>query len=167
MRAGVESDPDIREESLPVFVRAIRDYFSNVAGEPAQTETPYLLTGAPEVYDFTAVIGVSGDLQGAVYFTAPIGLIDAILHSVGESHPSDELRCDMAGEITNTLSGNVRKGLGPGFMISVPVVIQGKPKRLMLPKDTACFVIPIRWRHLRSLLMLCLSENSASGTDYL
>ena len=151
---------DLREGTLPVFVQAIRHYFDHVAGEPAETETPYLLDGSPEMSDFTAVIGVSGDLQGCVYYTAPRPMLDALLNFAGEFYPADELRCDMAGEVANTLSGNVRRQLGPGFMISVPMVVQGQPTRMAWPEGTACFVIPITLRHMRSLLMLCLADNT-------
>lgn len=154
---------DHREDTLPIFVHAIRHYFDQVAGEPAETETPYLLEGSPEMDDFTAVIGVSGDLQGCVYYTAPQAMLDALLNFAGEFYPTDELRCDMAGEVANTLSGNVRRQLGPGFMISVPTVMQGHPKRMAWPKGTACFVIPITLRHLRSLLMLCLADHAPNA----
>ncbi len=150
---------DPREGTLPIFVQAIRHYFDHVAGEPAETETPYLLDGSPEMSDFTAVIGISGDLQGCVYYTAPGPMLDALLNFAGEFYPTDELRRDMAGEVANTLSGNGRRQLGPGFMISVPMVMQGPPARMAWPKDTACFVIPITLRHMRSLLLLCLSDH--------
>ena len=156
---------DFREEALPLFVQAITHYFAHIACDPAQTETPYLVEGSPEMSDFTAVIGVSGDLQGCVYFTVPRPMLDALLGFVGEGYITDELRCDMAGEIANTLSGNVRRQLGPGFMISVPMVMQGQPTRVSWPRGTACLAIPILWRHMRSLLMLCLAENSPDFTD--
>jgi chemotaxis protein CheX len=159
-------DIDLREAALPVFVRAVAHYFAHVACEVAETETPYLLEGPPPMSDFTAVIGVSGDLQGCVYYTAPSPMLDRLLEYVGESRPTDELRCDMAGEVTNTLSGNARRDLGPGFMISPPTVLQGRPTRLTWPKNTACFVIPILWQEMRSLLMVCLADN-APDTDLL
>lgn len=157
---------DLRDAALPVFVRAVAHYFSHIACEVAETETPFLLEGPPPMSDFTAVIGVSGDLQGCVYYTAPRPMLDRLLGFVGESQPTDELRCDMAGEVANTLSGNARRRLGPGFMISVPTVLQGRPTRLAWPRNTACFVIPIRWQEMRSLLMICLAD-SAPDTELL
>lgn len=158
---------DLREGALPVFVQAIAHYFNHVACEPARTGTPYLLEGAPEIGDFTAIIGVSGDLQGCVYYTAQQPMLDMLLGFVGELWPTDELRGDMAGEVANTLAGNARRQLGPGFMISVPMVMQGQPTRLSWPKGTACFVIPIEWRQIRSLLMLCLADNPSDSSDLL
>lgn len=156
---------DPRESTLPFFVQAVSRYFSEIAGLPVEVDTPYLLSGDPPISDFTAVIGVSGDLLGCVYFSAPRAMLDALLLFAGEQKPTDELRCDMVGEAANTLSGNVRKQLGSGFMISVPVVMQGRPERLTWPKNTACFVIPIGWGECQSLLLLCLADNTAASTD--
>lgn len=153
-----DASTSLRQKTLPVFVQSIMNYFDRMTGVPAETETPYLLEGTPETFDFTAVIGVSGDLHGCVYYTAPREMLDLLLGFVAENQPTDELRCDMAGEVANTLSGNARRQLGKGFMISVPVVIQGKPERLVAYKGIACFVIPILWRGMRSLLMISISE---------
>jgi len=153
---------NLRQETLPVFLQAIMHYFNHITGVPAETETPYLQETASDISDFTAIIGVSGDLQGCVYYTASRPMLDQLLGFVAEHEPTDELRCDMAGEVANTLSGNARKQLGAGFMISTPVVIQGKPERLVPYKGGACFAIPILWRELRSLLMISLVETPVS-----
>lgn len=152
----------LRQETLAAFVSAVMHYFDHMAGIPAITETPYLLEGMPEVMDFTSVIGISGELQGCIYYTAPRRMVDRLLKLVNEPEPTDELRCDMVGEVANTLSGNARRQLGPGFMISTPVVIQGRPDRLVWPKATACFGIPILWQDIKSLLMVCLADNPAA-----
>lgn len=149
---------NLRQETLPIFVQAIMHYFNHITGIPAETETPYLQEATSDINDYTAVIGVSGDLQGCVYYTAPQPMLDQLLSFVAEHEPTDELRCDMAGEVANTLSGNARRQLGAGFMISTPVVIQGKPERLVTYKGSPCFVIPIKWRDMRSLLMISLAE---------
>jgi chemotaxis protein CheX len=153
---------NLTQEALPVFVQAIMHYFNHITGVVAATETPYLQEGSSDVSDYTAVIGVSGDLQGCVYYTAPRQMLDKLLGFVAEHEPTDELRCDMAGEVANTLSGNARRQLGAGFMISTPVVIQGKPDRLVTYKGTPCFVIPILWEEMRSLLMISLVETPVS-----
>jgi chemotaxis protein CheX len=148
----------LHETTLAVFVQSIMHYFDHMAGLPAEIGTPYLLEGEAELLDVTAVIGVTGDLQGCVFYTAPIPLLDELLRFIGEYEPSDSLRCDMNGEVANTFTGNARRRLGPGFMISVPVVFLGLPKRLVWPKNTSRFVIPIMWQEKRSLLIVCLGD---------
>ena len=63
---------------------------------------------------------------------------------------------DLIGEIANTIAGNVRQAYGSEFMISVPVVIEGKAKDIKLPDDIQTFVIPITWRGFKSFLVVCL-----------
>ena len=148
----------LHEATLGVFVQSIMFYFDRIAGIPAEIGTPYLLEEDVELLDVTAVIGVTGDLQGCIFFTAPIPMLDELMHYVGEYDPTDELRCDISGEVSNTFAGNARKQLGPGFMISVPVVFLGKPEMLSWPKKTSRFVIPIVWQGKRSLLIVCLGD---------
>lgn len=153
--------PTLHEEILAVFVQSIMKYFDHMAGIPAETGTPYLLNGEAEMLDITAVIGITGDLKGCVFYTAPIPMLDDLLQHIGEYHPTDELRCDMGGEVANTFTGNARRKLGPGFMISVPVVFLGQPTKLLWPKDTTRFAIPIVWKEKRSMLIVCLAETAA------
>ena len=162
MTTTAAAPANLTQETLPIFIQGIMHYFDHITGVAAETDTAYLQEGGSEVSDITAVIGVSGDLQGCVYYTAPKEMLDQLLKFVAEHEPTDELRCDMAGEVANTLSGNARKHLGSGFMISVPVVIQGKPERLVHYKGHACFVIPIRWKGMRSYLKICLIETPVS-----
>lgn len=150
----------LHEATLAIFVQSITAYFDRIAGVPAEIGTPYIQEGDSELLDVTSIIGVTGDLQGCIFFTAPVDMLDELLRFVGEYLPTDELRCDISGEVSNTLSGNARKHLGPGFMISVPVVFTGRPEHLAWPKRTARFVIPILWQEKRSLLIVCLGESS-------
>lgn len=148
----------LHEATLTVFVQSIMHYFDHMAGIPAEIGIPYLLEGEAELLDVTAVIGVSGDIQGCIFYTAPVPLLDELLRFIGEYQPTDELRCDMSGEVANTFTGNARRQLGTGFMISVPVVFLGRPNRLAWPKKTSQFVIPIMWQEKRSLLIVCLGN---------
>lgn len=150
----------LHETTLAVFVESIMHYFEYMVGVPAEIGTPYLLEGEAELSDVTAVIGVSGDLQGCVFYTATVTMLDELLRFIREYEPTDELRGDMSGEVANTFTGNARRKLGPGFMISVPVVFWGRPDRLAWPKKTSQFVIPIMWQENRSLLIICMGSAS-------
>jgi len=63
---------------------------------------------------------------------------------------------DLTGEIANTISGNVREAYGSSFMISVPVVVEGRAKDIRLPEQVQAFVIPITWQENKSFLVVCL-----------
>jgi len=122
----------IDEDMVRSFVWGIGNFFSKTSRDEAEVEAPYLLNNLVH-NDFTGVIGVSGDQQGAVYFTVPRALlIDLYGNQYSASLGADfdglseseynELLADSAGEMANTVSGNVRNFLGENFLISTPVV---------------------------------------------
>ena len=56
----------------------------------------------------------------------------ALLLQIGETDVSEHNLADMAGEVANTLAGNARVHFGSEFMISVPVIVQGRPSQVIL-----------------------------------
>ncbi|GAC1543658.1 MAG: chemotaxis protein CheX [Vulcanimicrobiaceae bacterium] len=149
----------MREDDLKVFVKGTEHFFKQVTQVPAEVSSPFIKESGENVMnDFSAVIGISGMHRGCVYYTAPREMIGELMGHFGETDHSDELLSDCVGEIANTISGNARQHLGPGFMISVPVVICGKPEAVRFPKDAPAFVIPITWNGYRSSLILCLKS---------
>ena len=108
------------------------------------------------IYDFTGVIGISGERQGCVYFTAHRDLLRQLLLHVGEADVSDNNLCDLVGEIANTISGNARRHFGPNFMISVPVVVAGNARAIQVPKDIKAYILPLKWHKLEAAMIASL-----------
>lgn len=149
------------EHNLRVFVEGTTHYFAHVGDEPASVQIPYLIEHDETViYDYTGIIGISGSHRGNVYFTAPRQLLHHLLMAQGEETLSREHFADLVGEIANTISGNARRDLGNEFMISVPVVLDGRPNHLLLSKHTRSFVIPIKWRQYTAALVVSLEHQS-------
>ncbi len=145
------------ESNIQVFINSVVHYFKQLNLDNVAVDTPYLLeSGDPLAYDFTGIIGISGVRKGCVYFSCPKVMATNILICMGEIDSTDDDHCDMVGEVANTISGNARRDFGPEFLISVPVVVQGEPQRISLPKDARSIVIPIRWREHRAALVVCL-----------
>lgn len=134
------------EAELRIFIGIVQHYFEQQTGRLAEMGTPFL--GDPNVlpvFDFTGVIGISGNRRGCVYFTAPSEMLRQILVHGGESDVSRENLADLAGEISNTISGNARRAFGHEFMISVPVVVTGREQSISLPESVKAYVMPFRW----------------------
>lgn len=149
------------EKDIKVFVDGTTHYFHHVSDEPAVVQVPYLISHNESlIYDYTGIIGISGNRRGNVYFTAPRQMLGYLLMVQGETEINDENCTDLVGEIANTLSGNARRDLGRDFMISVPVVLRGKPDQLLLAKENRSFVIPIQWRQYTAALVVSLEKNS-------
>ncbi|GAC1304690.1 MAG: chemotaxis protein CheX [Vulcanimicrobiaceae bacterium] len=147
----------MHEDDLKIFVKGTENFFKAVTRVSAEVSPPFIKDARDDVMnDFSAVIGISGRHRGCVYYTAPRDMVGEVMGHFGETDRSDELLSDCVGEIANTISGNAREHLGPGFLISVPVVILSGGRDVNFPKDAPAFVIPITWNGYRSSLILCL-----------
>ena len=145
------------EQELRVFVEIVRQYFDHQTGRAPELGSPHLgdATNLP-IYDYTGVIGISGERQGCVYVTTRRDLLRALLLQVGETDVSEPNLCDLAGEVANTISGNARMYFGPDFMISVPVVVRGSADAIQVPRNVKAYVIPLRWHKQEAALVVSL-----------
>lgn len=145
------------EQELHVFIDIVSQYFERQTGRLPEIGNPYLGEhNALPIYDHTGVIGISGERQGCVYFTARKELLRQLLLHVGEPDVSDHNLSDLVGEVANTISGNARRHFGPEFMISVPVVVSGSAESIQVPRSVKAYIIPLRWHKLEAVLVVSL-----------
>lgn len=148
----------MQEKEIQVFIDGAKKFFKKLTHRDITIGTPYLVThdNLP-CSDYTGIIGISGDRKGAVYFTAPRVLLSHLLILSGEKSNGDIMMRDVVGEVANTISGNARSSFGSGFMISVPLVVQGLPEKLYLSTQIHAYVIPIQWSTYSSSLVVGLA----------
>jgi chemotaxis protein CheX len=145
-----------RESELRTFIDGTTRFFETLTNQPASVGSPYLVTdGKPGAYEYSGVIKVSGAREGVVFFTAPRGMLTVLLMRMQETDTSEETMRDLVGEVANTISGNARRDLGKGFVISVPDVVANGSDPVVMPHARA-FVIPINWRTHAAKLIVCL-----------
>ena len=146
----------LKEAEIRTFIDGTTNYFETTAQQSATVGSPYLVTdGNPGAYEYTGVIGISGSRKGIVYFTAPRGMLTVLLMRMQETDTSEETMRDLVGEVANTISGNARRDLGKGFVISVPNVVANGSDPVVMPHPRS-FVIPINWRTHAAKLVVCL-----------
>lgn len=145
------------ESELQVFIDGATNYFKQMSESPAVVQTPYLEKHDKAItHEYTGIIGISGKKKGCVYFTAPGALLKHLLLSIGEADTSNDALCDLVGEVANTISGNARSFFGSEFMISVPVVVDGQPDRIKIPKDLRSYIIPVSWKNFESTVVISI-----------
>ena len=150
----------MNEADLHFFIDSTINYFDIVTHVKPETGIPYLYDGSPIALEYTGIIGVSGKRKGSIYLTATDDLLDTVANTaLGIENPKTEDYKDLIGEITNTISGNVRQAYGDNFLISVPVVIEGVPKDIKLPPEIDSFVIPMKWDKHQMYLVVCLEQS--------
>lgn len=144
----MNDDNKNKELICQVFIDSINHYFEQVTKEISKTGMPYIKEEKEEVLDdYVAMIGISGSRKGFVYVTGKDTLFRDLLSLILKlDDPSSKQLMDMAGDIANTISGNVREVFGSDFMISVPAVIEGDVHHLSLPGIDPVYVIPINWK---------------------
>ncbi|MEM6822979.1 MAG: chemotaxis protein CheX [Verrucomicrobiota bacterium] len=147
--------------NVEIFIKGTANYFTEIAGSPAEIGTPFLKEDFQTKGDFTGTIGISGDQKGCISFTVGKNMVQDILSQMGEEANEDQLVSDLVGEIANTISGNAREHLGSGFMISVPVVIVGPAENVHIPEKLTTFVIPLKWGGHTAYLSLSLEKLEA------
>lgn len=145
-----------RESELKIFIEGTLLIFETLTSQPASVGSPYLVTdGKPGTYEYAGIIDISGTRKGMVYFTAPKGMLTVLLMRMQESDTGEANMRDLVGEVANTISGNARRDLGKGFVISVPNVVAHSPEGVVTPHPRS-FVIPINWRTHAAKLVVCL-----------
>lgn len=147
----------LTEKDIDIFIEGARHYFATSTDKHVEIETPYLVsTEEIALNEYTGIIGISGERKGFVFVTAPREMLRYLVLSLGEKEASHELIRDVIGEVANTISGNARRTFGPGFMISVPLIVKGVPERIGLAKDLKGYVIPFRWNSFPFHLVVSL-----------
>lgn len=147
------------EQTLQVFIDGVIRYFHHTSEQEVKVGSPYLVENtSPAAFDYTGIIGVSGPYRGTVYFSAPKLLLTHLLLSIGENDTSIDNIIDLVGEVANTIAGNARTEFGQEFMISVPVIVEGAPNRIHLPKDLRSYVIPVYWKAYSAAVVICLEN---------
>ena len=147
----------MRETDLHFFIDSTLNYFEEITGEKASTGIPYIKDSEKVVLDYSGIIGISGKRKGSVYITASEDMLRALASIIlnMDDIGIEDVK-DLVGEIANTISGNVRQAYGSDFMISVPVIVEGRARDIKLPEDLQTFVIPINWKNFQAFLVVGL-----------
>lgn len=133
------------EGELKYFIEVVIHYFEQVTGQAAAMGLPYMKKEEAVVMDFTGLIGISGDRRGGIYFTADRPFLRKLTRHLLQIEGEDDVLLDMVGELCNTIAGNVRKHFGSGFMISIPMLVIGRPGDILMRLKPPVFVVPVLW----------------------
>ncbi len=147
---------------LGIFIQSIIDYFSKMTDSPAEAGVPFLKSEERTILKtYTGVIGISGKLKGAIYFTADKDFLSTLLDNIMPGiEKTDQTLSDISGEIANTIAGNAQETLGKDFHISVPIIFtKAQPEgSSSLKIQAATFVIPLLWKGYEAALVVGIEK---------
>jgi chemotaxis protein CheX len=145
------------ETDLTNIIKIVTNYFTSVSEIPAKMGMPYVKRGNDGTFEYTGIIGISGSRRGGVYYTADRELLRNFgWYILGETDLDEDSLTDLAGEMTNTIAGNMRETFGSSFLISVPIVMKGKAEDISMRLKPPVFIIPIEWNGYPSQLAIGL-----------
>lgn len=143
------------EKDLQAFIKETASYFEHMTDEKPVVGLPFVKGDKSVALEFTGIIGISGKHRGGIYITASKGLVEALARIVGGSPDvSTEELGDMAGELANTIAGNVQRVFGSDFLISVPTIVTGQPRNIKMKLRPPEYVIPFEWRGHNAYLVV-------------
>jgi len=149
----------MREEDLEVFIDGLTNYFDKTTSSLAKVSTPFLIQDINQyLSDYTGIIGISGNHKGSVFFTAPRIMIVKLISEIGVLTTRDDKLLDLVGEVSNTISGNARRKFGDQFMLTTPIVLQGKSEQLHISNVANIYVIPVLWKDMKAHLIINLDQ---------
>lgn len=145
----------MKDDNLEIFVECASEYFTTVTEKSASVSAPFLIKDINKyLSDYTGIIGISGNYKGSVFFSAPKNMLIQVLTAFGVLSVDEAKLMDLVGEVSNTISGNVRKEFGDQFMLSTPIVLKGKSDNVKMTKVEQIYVIPIVWRQYQANLII-------------
>lgn len=155
----------MQQAQLQVFIQSVVDYFNKMTDSPVEVGVPFLKDDNKSLLlGYTGVIGISGNMRGAIYFTADDNFLSDLIDRITPGVKITEQQLSgMVGELANTISGNAQKALGREYHISVPIVFtqSNLTGNSSMEIKASTFVIPLRWNSHNAFLAVGLEKAGA------
>ena len=157
---------ELLEMYVKPFVNATLNTFKAFVGFELVAGHPHF-SGRTLTFDqdISAVIGLSGDIRGAVVISMKKGFAIKLADTlVGTTHTElDDDIVDAVGEIVNIIAGNVKNEVpgGERIVISLPTVIMGKEHSFAWPGKQSR-ILCISFKHEEDAFYLLVDMEKTS-----
>ena len=131
------------------FIASTVNALRTMASLEANRGSPFVKGTFQALADVSGIIGMAGEVKGAVVLSFPFQLAKKIYEAMtGESVPvGDPGISDAVGEMANMVAGGAKAALtemGVNFRISVPSVVVGREHTISHKSDAPCLIIPFQ-----------------------
>lgn len=127
------------------FMGAIKNVFKTMLNMDTQFGKPHVKTADEISHDVSGIIGLSGDVVGAVIVSFPklSAIKIASMFSGIALSDADEDFTDAIGELANMIAGNAKKDIeGLNISITTPSVVIGSGHQVKSTRQIPKLVIP-------------------------
>jgi chemotaxis protein CheX len=127
------------------FVKAVENVFATMVQIQVKVGKPTLTQTNKPQYDVSGIIGMSGDVTGAVVLSLPVETSErlvALFTGMDLSHEHEDF-ADAIGELVNMVAGNAKADfVDRKVNISCPSVVIGSGHRVFQQKQQPIIEIP-------------------------
>jgi len=127
------------------FIASAQNVFETMLQLPVECSKPQLKDAGQPAYDVTGIIGMSGEVEGAVVLSFPTATATRVvqLFTGTEMQQTDPDFADAIGELVNMITGSAKAQFtGKQVNISCPSVVVGTDHVVFGGKDVVCITIP-------------------------
>lgn len=127
------------------FIKTTKNLFETMFQMAVDVKDPVVKSTHGPSFDVSAIIGMSGDVEGAVVLSFPRATAQRVvsLFTGADVGGSDEDLSDAVGELVNMIAGGAKAQFkGRSVSISCPSIVIGTNHVVFGKKDVVCVVIP-------------------------
>lgn len=127
------------------FVKSVQNVFETMLQLPVQIGQPEIKHPGDSGHDVSAIIGMSGDVEGSVVLSFPTATAVRVvsIFTGTELQADHEDFADAVGELVNMVSGGAKAQFtGKDVSISCPSVVVGQSHQVYGRKDVVAICIP-------------------------
>jgi chemotaxis protein CheX len=150
------------------FIGAIKNVFKTMLNMEMQFGKPHIKTQEEATHDVSGIIGLSGDIVGAVIVSFPkLAAIKIASAFAGTSlTEADDDFADAIGELANMIAGNAKKDFeGMNVSISTPSVVLGSGHQVKSTKMIPRLVLPCSCHAGSFVVEVGMRKNNGQGTN--
>lgn len=135
----------MQAQDINAFIKAVKSVCAAMLQLHIEPGEPRLKTDPMIEHDVSGIIGMSGDVTGAVAISFPMETAERMVSIfIGMDITSDhEDFADAIGELVNIVTGNAKTELDGNIAISCPSVVIGRGHRITTQKSQPLIEIPL------------------------
>ncbi|MCX5660787.1 MAG: chemotaxis protein CheX [Planctomycetota bacterium] len=127
------------------FIKSVQNVFATMLQMQVKVGKPFIKTAGSPAYDISGIIGMAGDVEGAVVLNMPTATAEGVVARLTGA----PMACthadfpDAVGELVNMVSGGAKAQFpGKTVNISCPSVVIGHDHHVLGCKDVSSLIIP-------------------------
>lgn len=150
------------------FVEAVQSVFTTMMQMEVTLGAPYLAQVLPR-HDASGIIGMSGDVVGAVVLSFPASVATKVIARFAgqECSVTSAEFADALGEIVNMISGAAKaKFHKKKVSISTPTVVIGPGHSVARPMRAVCISLPCKCEYGEFSIDIAMREENPKNTTH-